>query len=198
MINVYTVLNVSFNHTKEYVYRLKASLERNSTLAFNFSCLTNEQLPGINTVPIEEFGSWAKMELCDSSVSGKIIYLDLDTVLIGNIDFLLKEESSFMCRSVTGTRRTQIFSLDEDQRKEIWEFWKQKRNSVIENFKGEGSVYDFILDKNILNIQEIHPGKVLDFEEAKEFIPIGSKIVTFSGDNHPKSLQEDHHIKKYW
>jgi hypothetical protein len=197
MINVYTVLSVSFSHTKEYVYRIKNSIERNSTVPFNLLCLTNEQLPGINTVPVHEYGQWAKMELCDPRIKGRVLYLDVDTVLLGNIDFLLREERSFMCNS-NGQRRSQIMSLDETERASVWDFWSDRRDSIMKNFRGEGAVYDFVLDEGVPTIQEIHPRRVIDFGEANDFIPMGSKIVTFSNRDYPKNLEEDNYIKKYW
>jgi hypothetical protein len=197
MINVYTVLSVSFSHTKEYVYRIKESIGRNSTTPFNFLCLTNEQLPGINTIPIREYGQWAKMELCNPMIEGLVLYLDIDTVLLGNIDFLLQEERSFMCNS-NGQRRSQIMCLNKTERGYVWDFWTDERSSIMKNFKGEGAVYDFVLDEDIPSIQEIHPKRVIDFGETNDFIPIGSKIVTFSNGDYPKNLEEDNYIKKYW
>jgi hypothetical protein len=198
MINVYTVLSISFSHTKEYVYKLKRSIERNSTVPFNFFCLTNEQLPGINTIPVYEYGQWVKMDLCDPKINGRVLYLDIDTVLLGNIDFLLHEDQSFMCKSFNGQRRTQIMSLDENQRNEVWNFWIDRRESIMQNFRGEGSVYDFVLDKGIRTLQEIHPRKIINFNEANDFIPMGSKVITFSNRDYPKNLEENNYIKKYW
>lgn len=199
MTNVYTVLSVSFNHTKEYVYRLKRSLEKNSTTAFNFFCLTNEQLPGINTIPIQTFGNWGKIELCNPDISNEqMLYLDIDTVIIGNVDFLLNERSSFMSRGFNGQRRTQIMSLTKRQMNYVWDFWNENKDSIIPNFKGEGALYDFVVDRDVRTIHEIHPGKIIDFSEASEFISMGSKIVTFSNGDYPKNLEEDNHVKKYW
>lgn len=198
MINVYTVLNVSFNHTKEYVYRLKQSLEKNSTISFNFYCLTNEQLPGINTIPIKGFGRWSKIEICNPSIEGKIVYLDIDTVIIGNIDFLFQETKEFMCKGLDGKRRSQILSLDQKNRMDVWDFWCKRSKSIVQNFKGEGAVYDFIVSPEVLNIQDLHPGKVIDFSEASEFLSIGSKIVTFSNGSYPNNLEGNNYIKQYW
>lgn len=198
MVNVYTVLNVSFSHTKEHVYKLKKSLEKNSTIEFDFFCLTNEQMPGIETIPIQEVGRWAKIELCRPDIIGKVLYLDIDTVLIGNIDFLLTEKKSFMSKGIHSKRRSQIFSLREHERKEVWDFWKSKTESIKRNFNGEGAVYDFIVNQTTKTIQELHPGKVIDFSEASEFIPVGSKIVTFSNNSNPKNIEDNNFIKKYW
>ena len=198
MVNVYTVLNVSFNHTKEYVYRLKRSLEKNSTVSFNFFCLTNEQLPGINTIPVSEEGKWAKIELCKPSIKGRIHYMDIDTVLVGNVDFFLNTQASFFCRTWVSQRRTHVMSLDEEERAAVWDFWTFSRNRIIPNLKGEGAVYDFVSTVTTPCIQDIHPGKVVSLQEAEPCIPLGCKMVTFSNGKFPKNLDDENWMKKYW
>lgn len=198
MINVYTVLSQSFNHTKEYVYRLKRSLERNATVKFRFVCLTNEQLPGIETVPTQEIGRWAKMELCHPLVKGRIHYIDLDTVITGNIDFFLSTDASLLCRNPLQERRTAIMTLNENERSLVWDFWSSDRERIIGNFKGEGSVYNFSLPGDIPCIQEVFPGRVTSFSKEDTGLPVGSKMVTFSGGLYPKDLEEDSWMKKYW
>jgi hypothetical protein len=198
MADVYTVLNTSFNHTKEYVYRLKRSIERNSTVKFRFFCLTNEQLPGIDTVPIDEHVGWAKMELCRPSIKGRIYYMDIDTVLTGNIDFFFNTGSSFFCRNWLGNRRTNVMCLDEEERAQVWDFWTFCRNKVMPNFQREGAVYDFVSSHSIPTIQDLHPGKVVNLQEAETCIPIGCKMVTFSNGKYPKNLEDENWIKKYW
>lgn len=198
MTNVYTVLNVSFNHTKEYVYRLKGSLERNSTVQFNFFCLTNEQLPGIDTIPVEENGGWAKMELCKPSIKKRIHYIDLDTVLTGNIDFFLTTDRSFFCRTQSGQRRTQIMSLDENERSVVWDLWNLSRDRIIPNFRGEGAVYDFASNFEIPCVQELHPKKVISLQDAEACMPLGCKMITFSDGRYPKDMDENNWMKKYW
>lgn len=199
MVNVYTVLSLSFNHTKEYVYRLKRSLEGNTTVPFSFFCLTNESLPGIETIPIGESGTWAKMELCGPSIKGRVYYLDIDTVLTGNVDFFLNTDTSFFCKNSNGQRRTSLMSLDQEERDLVWDFWTFSSNRIISNFRGEGAVYDFVSNIMIPDIQKIHPGKVVNISEENEYcIPLGCKMITFSNGLHPKNLDDTNPIKKYW
>ena len=76
----------------EYVNRLAAMVARNTTREYRFVCLTDdpggltcEALPIGTDIP----GWWAKLVLFKDRVfSERVIYLDLDTVICGNIDFL--------------------------------------------------------------------------------------------------------------
>ena len=64
MLTVACVLKESEVYTPEWVYKLKASVERNLSIPFNFVCLTDSQLT-CNTVPFtnNSTGWWNKMEL---------------------------------------------------------------------------------------------------------------------------------------
>jgi len=75
----------------EDVLRLAAGVRRNLTEPHRFVCLTDRMGiigDGIETIPLTLGlrGWWAKMELF--SLSGPLLYFDLDTVIVGNIDAL--------------------------------------------------------------------------------------------------------------
>ena len=138
------------------------------------------------------------MELCMPSIKGRIHYIDLDTVLTGNIDFFLAADQSFFCRTWSGQRRTQLMSLNEDERSLVWDFWNFYGRRIIPNFRGEGAVYDFTLNASIPCIQDIHPKKVISLQDAEQCMPLGCKMITFSDGKYPKDLDEDNWMKKYW
>ena len=77
--------------SKEYVHVLKASVERNTTVPHEFVCYSDRIIPGVSTVPLRGGleGWWNKLQLFDGRMDGRVVYFDLDTVLTGNIDWLL-------------------------------------------------------------------------------------------------------------
>lgn len=89
----------------EYVNRLYASIKRNTTKPFKFWCFTenNKSIhPDVLTVPLkyaDRLDSWWNKimlfsnELPDAIATGDLIfYVDLDTVITGNIDELITEQ----------------------------------------------------------------------------------------------------------
>ena len=81
-----------------YVYALKEMVSRNLTLPHTFKCITTHYLHGINTVnPFVPYqGFWCKMSLFAPTVAtGPSIYLDLDVVITGNIDYLADYTDTF-------------------------------------------------------------------------------------------------------
>lgn len=194
MTNVYTVFVESGIYTKEWVYRMKKSLERNSTVPFDFFCLTDRSLPGIETIELKNPTlPWLKMELCNPDIQGRIHYLDLGTLITGNIDFFLKEDESLMQRDASA------FILDKDERRMVWEFWTNDTKPHVTNFDRSSKIYDFILGGQIETIQKKHPGKVFSWDdERSDSLNKGCKILTFPGKQKVSSFDDGHWIKKYW
>lgn len=202
MVNVYTVFVKSQVYTTEWVYRIKNSLEKNSTVPFNFICMTNEDLPGIETIPLNRpQGWWAKMELCRPDIKGRVHYLDLDTVITGNIDFFLREEESLLFKDWLweDQKESTMFILNEPEREIVWDFWSKDPRSHMFNFFGDGRVYNFCIGKSLKTLQEKHPGKIFAWKKTDmKSLQNGCKILCFTGKPKQTDFNDDHWIKKYW
>lgn len=202
MVNVYTVFVKSNVYTSEWVYRIKRSIERNSTVPFNFFCLTNESLPGIETINISTTrGWWAKMELCRPDIKGRVHYLDLDTLIIGNIDFFLKEEESLLFRDTyyESQKETALLVLNEKEREVVWDFWNKEPEANMFNFSGDGRIYNHVIGKSVGSLQDKHPGKFFVWKKTNmKSLEVGCKVLSFLGKPKQNDFAEDHWIKKYW
>jgi len=202
MVNVYTVFVKSDIYTSEWVYKIKRSLEKNSTIPFRFFCLTNEQLPGVETLKLyHPNGWWSKMELCRPDIKGRVHYLDLDTLIVGNLDFFLAEEESLLYKDWlwSDQKESALFVLNEEERREVWDFWSKDPRSHMFNFFGDGRVYNFCIGKKVKSLQERHPGKIRTWKETDmKSLPLGCKILSFSGQPKQNSFDDSHWIKKYW
>jgi len=108
-LTIICVLKSGGAYTTEHVVRLFERVKQNTTLDYNFCCLTdighefeNRYLDfsQINIIPLffDYKGWWSKIELFDSNcIPGKrIVYFDLDTLIVKNIDALLLREESFI------------------------------------------------------------------------------------------------------
>lgn len=94
----------------QYINRLYAGVCRNLTLPFKFTCFLQEGLPkeGIDsgvTVRYFDSPSWKgclpKLKAFDHSngFQGRVIVLDLDLVITGNLDEMFSYNGRFMTRS---------------------------------------------------------------------------------------------------
>lgn len=89
-------------YDKSYVYALKDMVEKHLSVEHDFKCITTQKLPGIHTVlpHVPYSGWWQKIGLFAPRIAtGPSIYLDLDVVLTGNIDYLADYTDTFSAPS---------------------------------------------------------------------------------------------------
>ncbi len=102
------VLKTGGDYNKEYVDKLYKGITNNLTYAHSFVCLTDdERLLGFENLPYsvlplktdldslnlneklyKDRGYWSKLEIF--RFTGKVLYFDLDTVIFGSIDNLIR------------------------------------------------------------------------------------------------------------
>lgn len=98
----------------EYVNRLYNMVERNTTLPFKFICFTDNAdglLPEVSVRPLPDMPlppdkerGWRKLSLFrdDVGLEGRVLFLDLDVVIVGNIDGFL-QSTAILYLSGTGS-----------------------------------------------------------------------------------------------
>lgn len=86
----------------DYVQRLFNMLSRHVTIPFQFVCLTDVGIPKTvcPTLPLKRGwqGSWSKVEMFKEGLlaPGRIVYFDLDTIILDNIDDILRVDYDFI------------------------------------------------------------------------------------------------------
>lgn len=95
MITVACVLKSGGIYTAEWVDRLRIMVERHLSLAHNFVCLSDMDVPGIETIPLVHQwpGWWSKLELFGPALWDveRALYLDLDVLVTGVLDSLVNQ-----------------------------------------------------------------------------------------------------------
>lgn len=105
------------NYTFNWVAKLKRMVARNLTIPHEFVCLTNTKstLPdiiGLHVLPLinEWSGWWSKIEIFRPGLfEGRVLYLDLDMLIIDNIDEFASQKSPFILLDAwgKGTKKTE-------------------------------------------------------------------------------------------
>ena len=140
MLDVFSVF-WGDKYNKAYVYALKEMVAKNLTLPHRFRCITNQHLPGINTVlpPVSYPGWWQKIGLfAPLLATGPSVYFDLDVVITGNVDYLADYtdrfsapanwaqsgyggiQSSVMCWPGNWTAPYERFDWQDMQKRKVW------------------------------------------------------------------------------
>ena len=137
----------------EYVYNLKAGVERNTTIPFNFVCYTDQNIPGIETRRLKPGfdGWWNKLQIFDPALKAgdQVVYIDLDTIIVGNIDWLLEHKSWFMGIEdvgavnvhqphLKGVLQTGVMSFDHDANGFVYVDFVMNYEDIKHDFRGDG------------------------------------------------------------
>lgn len=80
-------------YSAEDVLKLKRGFELYSNVDHKFVCLTDIEIPGVNTVPLigNTPGWWAKLELFRPDIfKGPVFYVDLDNAICNDISILIE------------------------------------------------------------------------------------------------------------
>jgi uncharacterized Rossmann fold enzyme len=181
----------------EYVNILYEAVELNLSVPHKFVCFTDNP-DGIEceTRPIQGNGWFAKLFLFKEFTEGRVIFLDLDTVITGNIDHLAE---------YTGD-----FALLRDFYKPdgygsgvmLWRggYGHQITDSFIADGQPEIEGGDQVYIESMVRadyVQDLFPEKIISYKaHATLGIPPKTSIVCFHGL--PRPHQVDGWVKLFW
>lgn len=164
--------------SEKYVYNLKSMVERNTTVPHRFVCLSDRGLSGIQTSYLKPgyTGWWNKLQLFDieRDLGDRIAYLDLDTIITGNIDWFLNYNGNFMGIEdlgatnswqphLKGKLQTGIMAFNRKAVAPVWEEFKLWGNFHQQNYRGDGEYLSDLIKKRDL-AQYLYPGQVKSYK----------------------------------
>ena len=201
----------------DYVNNLYHMVKRNITLPFRFICMT--EVPegieaGVEIRPLPEFEepprelspfclNWRKLALFDETVydlKGKILFLDLDVLVIDNIDcfFSFSDKLAIIENWSQPNRmigQSSVFCFEMGTCTRLLEKYRHHRDEVLRNHRTE-QVYitrelgkdhfDYFPDSWCKSFKmHCMPGGLLNSFLTPTKIPPGAKIIVFHGNPNP-------------
>ena len=167
----------------KYVNILHNAVKKYLTVPHNFVCFTDNP-KGIEceTRPIKGKGWFAKLYLFKEFTEGKVIFLDLDTIIVENINFLDKFNGKFAI-------------LRDFYRKNGWGsgimMWKGGfGHDITDSFEADGcpdvpggdQTYIEKKVKNAKILQDMYPSKIVSYKvHAVAGMPYRAAICCFHG-----------------
>jgi hypothetical protein len=188
-----------------HVQTLKAMVERNTTIEHDFICFSDREIEGIKTrqLPTGFKGWWNKMFLFsdEAMLNERVVYLDLDTMITDNIDWLLTYEGNFMgiedlgvnnhkyedVRKYQGKMQSGVMSWNSRECYDIWEAFDANKEVWMEKYRGDGEFLNDLVDPTDL-LQHKFPNKLRSYkyECYENGLPEGTSIVCFHGEPSPE------------
>lgn len=183
--------------TPEYVNRLFFGVRRNTTVSFTFHCFTDD--PSglhddivIHPLPYKDQveGWWHKLYLFskDINISGRVLFLDLDTLVVGNIDHFVTQSTGFVVMRDLWARNqcdvgSAIMSFDVGQHDHIWTSFIQNPNEAIRSLRPHGD-QKWIQRHQPSRIywQDLYPNQIVSFKsQCRSGIPDNTRLICYHG-----------------
>jgi len=216
--------------SEDYVYNLKSMVERNTTVPHQFVCFSDRELEGIKTAKLISGyqGWWNKMQMfnTDFRLGNRVVYLDLDTLIVGNIDWLLEYDGMFMGiedlgavnehqPELKGRLQSGVMAWDYRLNSHLWNRFTSSGES--QRYRGDGEYLNHIVPKYQRDfIQKRYKGKLKSYKYQvySEGITDDLSIICFHGrpsipqamtetittgwKNSGKTYEPQDWIKDYW
>ena len=199
-----------------WVARLKKGIERNAKNVSRFVCLSDlevdcERIPLVTLWP----GWWSKIELFRPGLfTGPVLYLDLDTIVVGSVDRLMEHPHRFtaahefyrhkqLCSTAMAWNGEFGIFEDFSKRPEFYQQYYDSRVSRRNGFIGDQAYIErYLVDYRIpfeffrdtAGPQSVASFKVDNCEQAPA---LGASIVAFHGKPKPHQINSGW-VKDAW
>ena len=201
MISVFCVLRSGGEYKPDHVLRLHRQVLNHLPDA-DFRCLSDIEIRGIRTLPLiyDWPGWWSKMELFRPEISGDILFMDLDTSIVGSFADIASINQLALMRDIYRPEGLQssIMYIPEAAREEIWAEWIERPQHWMEIYQKGGDqafLERFWLDR-ASRWQDLLPGQIISWrshvrpavygdESGNGSIPADARVVIFHGKPRP-------------
>ena len=156
-------------------------------------CLSDVDVPGVPVVPMQhDFpGWWSKIELFSNAIPGDLLYFDLDTVVLGNIEALEAVGQTTMLSDFYRLNQpaSGLMYIAQQDKQAVWNAWiknpeaHMNRCRTTQHWGDQGFLRDVLPCKRW---QDLMPGAIVSFKvHCKSGVPAGAQVVCFHGQPRP-------------
>ncbi len=197
-----TAVNVGDKYPPEYLYILHRMVSRHLTLPHDFIVFTDDvhKFRGapfeVRQEPTGLPGWWSKLYLFhpESALSGRVLYLDEDLVLVRNIDSLIADKGFWIIRDWLNpaTYNSSVILFSAEETRDFWPRFTWQDQGIY------GTDQDWLAKKIKPETLYFNPTEVVSYkhDRCEEALPPEAKIVVFHG--YPKPHQVGGWVKDYW
>ena len=186
----------------EYVANLYRGVRRHLNAPFRFVCLTDSPLDiPIDALNIEGSDWYAKMELFRPGRFGdddQVLFFDLDTVIIGNVDELAAYDGEIAGLSdfyYPDRLQSSVLSFKPSTCGHIWTKWE--RMGKPRNKRGDQGVIE-VYAPNAERFQDLFPDVIVSFKaDCESGVPLSARVVCFHGEPKPDNCP-DTFLQQAW
>ena len=184
----------------EYVNRLYKAIKRHTTVPFILHCFTEDASKLDPAITVHELpnknldGWWNKLYLFSKElpINGRIFFIDLDTLVVGNIDQILSYSNGFvMLRDFYKAEKdpkainagSGLMSYDAHIHHKMWDLFIVDAKNIVARTRPHGDqVWIQQHQPARLYWQDLFPGQVVSFKvHCTKGIPPNARIICYHG-----------------
>lgn len=199
-------------YSVDYVNILHSMVRRHLSVPHRFVCLT-EDPTGIDceTLPIAPNLPtwWGKLTLFGHPVPGRILYLDLDTVIVAGIDAFAAYDGPFCLIKPFYRDRgfaSGVMSIAPDFGRHVWDKFALNPQAAMEFCRRNAVPAWNLGDQRWLELtveradywQDVLPGQLVSYKvHCAAGVPAGARMVCFHGKPDPHEVA-DSWVRENW
>jgi hypothetical protein len=199
-------------YSTDYVDRLYASVEKNlpDDLNYQFYCITDDDVPGVITIPpAKDWGTWwQKMNMFNREIMprGPTLYLDLDIVITGSLEPLIRAKASqplIMVENFSPNKAhcahnssVMLFNIVDPRIVYLYREFKANAERAIDKLHGDQCAIWRILRDDIANFDKRY---IVSYKYhcRGRGLPKDARAVVFHGKPDPHEVP-DAWVKQHW
>lgn len=206
MLTIACVLKSGGQYDASWVEKLKRGVDRHLSIKHHFVCLSDIPVPCKRIALKHDWPAWwSKIELFRKGVlKNDTLYLDLDTVITGNMDDVVNQSSDFAMlknfhddkmvgSGVMWFRKVPHEVYDKFVQKP-WEWIEYYQKFKFGNHVGDQAfIYDTLFGIDFIESDRIKSYK----KHCREELPQDASIVCFHGLPRPDQIRKEW-MKEHW
>lgn len=181
----------------EYVRKLRASVRKHLTLPHKFYVVTDDAASlyrGMTVKPACLPGWWEKLRLFKPGMfpAGRVLFLDLDTFIIGNINDIASYDGPFA--TLRDFWREDglgpaVMLWNTEAELGIWEGWEAAGKPMKHANGDQGWLEQHYGRRKPDILQDRHPGRFVSYKtHCTNGVPEGASVVCFHGKPRPHEV----------
>lgn len=163
----------------------------------DFVCLSSVDVPGVDTIPLKHGwpGWWSKIELFSDAIDGDLLYLDLDSVVTGDLQNL-KRDRTTVCSDFLRPQHvnSSVMYICQDDKPRVYDTFCRKPEWYMREYRRWPAKWgdQGFIENCLLDVQRFDKGLVRSYrKECRQGVIKGTMVVSFHGKPKPWDVRED-------
>jgi hypothetical protein len=155
------------------------------------------EIPEVEALPLafEWPRWWSKLEVFQPTLSGGLLFFDLDTVIVGDLTDIVHTQQLTLLEDFyrPANLGSGLMYLPENVRSEVWDRWMDGPDKHMRHFRGDQNFLQAVWGDRPARWQHELPGQVVSYKvhvRRTGRVPRDARVICFHGHPRPWKLNK--------